>query len=185
MTEQKPQVQNDMELIVDEWIDSGYLKAGDIFVIGCSTSEVAGEHIGTSGSEQIAADIYHALLRLKSETGVQLAFQCCEHINRALLIEEKTRQQENLREVLVIPTREAGGAMPAYAYKQMDNPVMVEHIQADAGIDIGTTLIGMHLKHVAVPLRFKQKDIGYAKATVARTRLKRIGGERASYTFKS
>ena len=105
MTEQKPQVQNDMELIVDEWIDSGYLKAGDIFVIGCSTSEVAGEYIGTSGSEQIAADIYHELLRLKSKTGVQLAFQCCEHINRALLIEEETRKQENIREVLVIPTK--------------------------------------------------------------------------------
>ena len=184
MSNQKPQTQNDMRLIVDEWINSNYLKAGDIFVIGCSTSEVAGEHIGTSGSEQIAADIYNELNRLKEKTGVQLAFQCCEHINRALLIEKSTLNQEQLREVLVVPTREAGGAMAAYAYKQFDNPAMVEHIQADAGMDIGTTLIGMHLKHVAVPLRFKQKTIGYANVTAARTRMKRIGGERASYSLK-
>lgn len=184
MFNQKPQTEHDMRLIVDEWINSNYLNRGDIFVIGCSTSEVAGEHIGTSGSEQIAADIYNELNRLKKETGVQLAFQCCEHINRALLIEKATLNQENLREVLVVPTREAGGAMPAYAYKQMENPVMVEHIEADAGMDIGTTLIGMHLKHVAVPLRFKQKTAGYANVTVARTRLKRIGGERASYSLK-
>lgn len=184
MSKQKPQVRQDMKLLVDEWIDSNYLKSGEIFVIGCSTSEVAGEHIGTSGSEQIASDIYSELNRLKDATGVELAFQCCEHINRALLIERKTLKKENLREVLVVPTREAGGAMPAYAYKNMDDPVMVEHIEASAGIDIGTTLIGMHLKHVAVPLRFNQKTVGYADATVAKTRMKRIGGERASYSFK-
>ena len=184
MSKEKPLVQNDMRLIVDEWVKSGYLKSGDIFVLGCSTSEVAGEHIGTSGNEQIASDIYGELVRLKDETGVQLAFQCCEHINRALLIERKTLEQEKLREVLVVPTREAGGAMSAYAYKQMEDPVMVEHIQADAGMDLGTTLIGMHLKHVAVPLRFNQKTVGYANATVAKTRLKRIGGERASYSPK-
>lgn len=184
MSKEKPLVQRDMKLLVDEWIDSNHLKSGDIFVIGCSTSEVAGEHIGTSGNEQIASDIYSELSRLKAETGVQLAFQCCEHINRALLIERTTLEQENLNEVLVVPTREAGGAMPAYAYKKMTNPVMVEHIEASAGIDIGTTLIGMHLKHVAVPLRFNQKSVGYANVTVARTRLKRIGGERASYSIK-
>ncbi len=184
MSKKMPLIQNDMRLIVDEWIESDHLTSEDIFVIGCSTSEVAGEHIGTSGSEQIASGIYSELVRLRDETGVQLAFQCCEHINRALLIEKETLKQEKLREVLVVPTREAGGAMPAYAYKQMKNPVMVEHIEADAGMDIGTTLIGMHLKHVAVPLRFEQKKVGHADVTVARTRLKRIGGERASYSPK-
>src|SRR5699024_6157820 len=184
MAKKTPLVQNDMRLIVDEWIQSGHLASGDIFVIGCSTSEVAGEHIGTSGSEQIAYSMYSELMRLRDETGVQLAFQCCEHINRALLIEKDTLIQENLREVLVVPTRKAGGAMHAYAYKIMINTVMVKHIEADAGIDIGTTLIGMHLKHVAVPLRFEQKKIGHADVTVARTRLKRIGGERASYSLK-
>src|SRR5699024_9089957 len=167
MSEEKSAIQNDVGKIVDEWIASNHLKKDDLFVIGCSTSEVAGEFIGTSGSEEIAANIYSELARLRDTTGVQLAFQSCEHINRAQLIEKET-----LREVLVVPTREAGGAMPAYAYKQMKEHVMVEHITADAGMDIGTTLIGMHLKHVAVPLRFNQKKIGKAQVTVAKTRLK-------------
>lgn len=184
MSEEKSAIQNDVGKIVDEWIASNHLKKDDLFVIGCSTSEVAGEFIGTSGSEEIAANIYSELARLRVTTGVQLAFQSCEHINRALLIEKETLEKEKLREVLVVPTREAGGAMPAYAYKQMKEPVMVEHITADAGMDIGTTLIGMHLKHVAVPLRFNQKKIGKAQVTVAKTRLKRIGGERASYVPK-
>src|SRR5699024_12679601 len=133
MAKKTPVVQNDMRLIVDEWIQSGHLASGDIFVIGCSTSEVAGEHIGTSGSEQIAYSMYSELMRLRDETGVQLAFQCCEYINRALLIERETLLQENLREVLVVPTREAVGAMNAYAYKQMLYPRMYEHIEYTAG----------------------------------------------------
>src|SRR5699024_7896744 len=147
-------------------------------------SEVAGELTGTSGGEEIAAKIHSELARVRDTTGAQLAFQSCEHINRALLIETDTLAKENLRDVLVVATRKAGGAMPAYAYTQWKEPVMVAHITADAGMDIGTTLIGMHLKHVAAPLRFNQKKIGNAQVTVAKTRLKRIGGERASYVPK-
>lgn len=171
-----------MDAIVSEWIQSGHLHKNDLFVIGCSTSEVAGEKIGTSGNEEIAAVIYKSLQTLKKETGVHLIFQCCEHLNRALVIEKDTMQLDNnLEEVTVIPHPKAGGSMASYAFKHMKNPVVVETIQAHAGMDIGDTMIGMQLKHVAVPLRFNQKLIGNARLTAARTRPKLIGGERARY----
>lgn len=181
----RTQIQTDINQLVEEWIDSGLLNRGDIFVIGCSTSEVAGEHIGTHGSEEIAAIIYQALFHLKQETGVQLAFQGCEHINRALVIETETfHQLPYLEEVTVVPHPKAGGSMASYAYKQMRNPVVVEKIQAQAGIDVGDTMIGMHIKHVAIPLRMKQKSIGNAHVTAASSRPKLIGGERAHYPEK-
>ncbi|MDC3416743.1 TIGR01440 family protein [Aquibacillus salsiterrae] len=170
-----------MKAIVDEWIASGYLTQDTLFVIGCSTSEVAGEHIGTSGSEKIAAEIYMELTRLKQETGAKLAFQCCEHLNRALVVEQETMRKYNGEQVSVIPVQKAGGSMAAYAYKQMDKPVVIEEIRADAGMDIGETMIGMHLKRVAVPLRLKERYVGRARVTAARTRPKLIGGERAVY----
>lgn len=176
------QVKKDMEQLVQEWIESGYLHKNQLFVIGCSTSEVAGEQIGTSGSEDIAAHIYSALKDLKDKTGVYLAFQCCEHLNRALVVErEVLAHYPDLEEVTVIPHPNAGGSMASYAYRNMTDPVVVEEIKAHAGMDIGDTMIGMHLKRVAVPLRFKQKQIGQAHLTCARTRPKLIGGERARY----
>src|SRR5699024_458789 len=148
-----------------------------------STSEVVGEAIGTSGSEETAERIYVELRKLQKETGVHLLFQCCEHLNRALVMERETFNSNEvaLEEVTAIPHPTAGGSMASYAYKQMKDPVLVEEVRADAGIDIGDTMIGMQLKHVVIPLRFKQQMIGNARITGARTRPKLIGGKRAKY----
>jgi len=183
MTDFNQTIQKEIALIVDEWIASDRLKKGDLFVIGCSTSEVAGERIGTSGSEEIAAILFKEISRLEESLGVRLAFQCCEHLNRALVVERETSEARNLEEVTVVPVRAAGGSMASYAYKQMKDPVVAETIQgqAKAGIDIGETMIGMHLKHVAVPLRLKQRFVGDARVTAAYTRPKLIGGVRANY----
>lgn len=177
-------IKSDMEQLVNEWLQKEHLKRGDIFVIGCSTSEVAGEPIGTSGSEEIAAVLFQALDTLRKQKGIHLAFQSCEHINRAIVIERTTMEQLHLDAVTVIPVREAGGAMAAYAFKHLNDAVVVEEITADAGIDIGDTLIGMHLRKVAVPIRLKQRTVGSARVTGARTRPKLIGGPRAVYDYK-
>ena len=177
----KERVREDLGKMIDEWVDSGFLHKDELFVLGCSTSEVAGKHIGTSGSEEIAAEIFSAMKDLQKRTGVRLAFQCCEHLNRAIVVERETMQTERYEEVSAIPVPTAGGSMAAYAYKNMDDPVVVEHIKAVAGMDIGETMIGMQLKHVAVPLRFQQKSIGDAHVSGARTRPKLIGGKRANY----
>ncbi|WP_404456501.1 TIGR01440 family protein [Virgibacillus necropolis] len=176
------QVKDNINALVNEWKTRDDLKPGDFFVIGCSTSEVAGEHIGSSGSEDLAAVIFDGLMDLKKATNVNLAFQCCEHLNRALVIEREAFDPRFHEELSVIPAPRAGGSMASYAYRHMDNPVVVENIRANAGIDIGDTMIGMHLKHVAIPLRFSQKMIGKARVTGAKTRPKLIGGERAIYT---
>lgn len=181
MLDLEDQVKNDLAVLMSEWTERDLLKSGDLFVIGCSTSEVAGEHIGTSGSEKIGALIFEALQKLKLEHKIQLVFQCCEHINRALVVERETMERYRLEQVSVVPHPNAGGSMASYAYKHMDDPVVVESIQAHAGIDIGETMIGMQLKHVCVPLRFKQNKIGQARVTGARTRPKLVGGERATY----
>ncbi|SDQ13048.1 TIGR01440 family protein [Virgibacillus salinus] len=181
MTDLIQRVERDVEAVVSQWIESDHLKKGDLFVIGCSTSEVAGSHIGTSGSEEIASVIFKALKRLKQQIGVQLVFQCCEHLNRALVVEKETMLQQHLEGVSVIPVRKAGGSMATFAYKNMVDPVVVETIQANSGMDIGETMIGMHLRQVAVPLRFEQRMIGDARVTTARTRPKLIGGKRAVY----
>lgn len=175
------QVKEDMDHLVTEWLSTDFLKQDDIFVVGCSTSEVAGKSIGTSGSDEIAEIIFHSLQALKEKTGIHLAFQGCEHINRAIVIERAVQEELRIDPVTVVPVRSAGGAMATYAYNHFEDAVVVEEIRAHAGIDIGNTLIGMHLKRVAVPLRFKQKKIGNAPLTVARTRPKLIGGARAQY----
>lgn len=153
----------------------------NLLVIGCSTSEVVGEEIGTAGSEIAASIIYDQLRQLQKQTGVALAFQCCEHLNRAIILEREVAEKHGYEEVTVIPTRNAGGAMATYAFEHFDDPVVVEYIKADAGIDIGDTFIGMHLKHVAVPIRITENNLGNAHVTFATTRPKLIGGERAIY----
>ncbi|MDC3411787.1 TIGR01440 family protein [Terrihalobacillus insolitus] len=174
-------IRGHMADIVDEWLASDYLTSGDLFVVGCSTSEVAGQRIGTSGSEEIAAILFEELQRLQKNSGVTLAFQCCEHLNRAIVMDKNIARQSKYEEVTAIPVPTAGGSMASYAYKQMEHPILVEEIQADAGIDIGETMIGMQLKKVAVPLRFKQRFVGNARINAARTRPKLIGGQRAHY----
>ena len=159
-------------------------KRKGLLVVGCSTSEVAGKAIGTSGSLDIAAMIYDELLAFHKETGIELAFQCCEHLNRTLVVERRVQEQYGFEEVTVIPVRDAGGAMATAAYRKMENPGVVEKIQAAYGLDIGDTLIGMHLKPVVVPVRASLKHVGDAHITLAKTRPKLIGGERAVYRLE-
>jgi uncharacterized protein (TIGR01440 family) len=152
-----------------------------LVVIGCSTSEVIGHHIGSAGSLDIAKAIFDGLTEVSAQYPFVPAFQCCEHLNRALVMEEEVAERYGYTIVHAVPHSKAGGAMATYAYHQLKQPVLVEHIQASAGIDIGNTLIGMHLKHVAVPFRSSVKQIGNAHLTMAYTRPKLIGGERAQY----
>jgi uncharacterized protein (TIGR01440 family) len=156
-----------------------------ILVLGVSTSEVQGAKIGTAGTEEVASSIFIAIEEARKKHGFHVAYQSCEHINRALVVERSTAKQFHLEEVSVVPVAKAGGSMASYVYKQFAQPVMVEHIKADAGLDIGDTFIGMHLKHVAVPVRGTIKEIGNAHLTMAITRPKLIGGIRASYIVEN
>lgn len=164
-----------------ELIEKAEIKSGDIVVIGCSTSEVIGERIGTSGTVEVAQQIFDGLNSAFSEKGIYIAAQCCEHLNRAIIIEKEKADSLGLERVCVVPHPHAGGSFATAAYHTMKNPVALEEIKADAGMDIGTTLIGMHLKRVAVPLRLENNTIGEAKLSAAKTRPKYIGGERAKY----
>lgn len=174
------EIQGDVRSVVDQLVETEALQPG-VFVIGCSTSEIAGERIGTSGSEAIAEIVFLELTKLAEHTGVELAFQCCEHLNRSLVIERAVLLKQGLREVSAVPVPKAGGSMASYAYKHMKDPVLVEYIEAAGGLDIGDTLIGMHLKRVAIPLRIAKKSIGHAHITAAKTRPPLIGGARAVY----
>ena len=156
-------------------------KPGRIFVLGCSTSEVLGSKIGTARSPETAEAIIKALLKVTRAHGLYLAVQCCEHLNRALVVEEEAMEAFDLTQVTVHPVPEAGGSAASQAYELFEHPVVVESIRADLGMDIGQTLIGMHLKRVAVPVRLQVKTIGEAVLTAARTRPPLIGGERAKY----
>jgi uncharacterized protein (TIGR01440 family) len=167
---------------VKELTNFAKLEKGSILVVGCSTSEVIGKKIGTFGSIDVAKVIYQAIDEVVSGLGVNLAFQCCEHLNRAIVVEKEVAKKLNLEIVNVVPGLKAGGAMATHAYSMMKNPCLVEFIKADAGIDIGDTIIGMHLKHVAVPFRIEGiNKIGNASLVMAYTRPKYIGGPRAVY----
>jgi len=168
--------------VLADFKEKAPIQNGQLIVIGCSTSEVIGEKIGTAGNTDVAEMIFSALSEFQKETGVELAFQCCEHLNRALVVERETAEKRNYEIVSVIPIPKAGGSMAAFAYEHMRDPVVVEFIKADAGIDIGDTLIGMHLKHVAVPVRSSVKQVGQAHVNLAFSRPKLIGGARAVYT---
>lgn len=175
------QWEKDWNEILKEFHEQVSLTKEQILIIGCSTSEIIGKKIGTEGSIQVAQMIFHSLLKWREKTGVHLAFQCCEHLNRAIVVERETAKSFQLEEVTVVPVPEAGGSMAAYAYNHFKDPVVVETIRADAGIDIGDTFIGMHLKQVAVPVRTSFTELGNAHITFARTRPKLIGGHRAVY----
>jgi uncharacterized protein (TIGR01440 family) len=174
-----------LQTILGEFLEQTALTEKQILVVGCSTSEVIGAKIGTAGTFEMAEMIFRQLKRVQAQTGVQLAFQCCEHLNRALVVERATLEAKGLEEVTVVPARTAGGAMATYAFEQFQDPAVVEFIRADAGIDIGDTLIGMHIKHVAVPVRTSLKRVGDAHVTLAKSRPKLIGGARAVYERKS
>lgn len=164
-----------------EIIEQAKIGRGSIFVVGCSSSTVKGENYGTASSMEIAQAIFDGIYPELKSRGIFLAAQCCEHLNRAIITEREAAEKLREPEVNVIPQPKAGGSFATITYNTLENPVAVEHIKADAGIDIGGVLIGMHLKEVAVPLVISVKNIGKAHITSARTRPKFIGGERARY----
>lgn len=155
-----------------------------LIVIGCSTSEIAGGKIGKASVPELGGDVASAVLDETRALGVDAAFQCCEHLNRALAVERTTAEKYGLDEVCAVPWPKAGGSCASAAYRLMKEPVLVESIEADAGLDVGCTLIGMHLKSVAIPIRLSMKSIGEAALSAALTRPKLIGGARAHYTLE-
>ena len=175
------EIRKNAELAVNELIETAGLKAGDLLVVGCSSSEIVGGKIGKNSSLEAAEAVFEAIYPVLNEKGIYLAAQCCEHLNRAVIIEEECAKSRGYEIVTVIPMPKAGGSFATTAYKNFKSPVAVEEIRADAGIDIGGTLIGMHLKRVAVPVRLSVKNIGEADIICARTRPKFIGGSRAVY----
>ena len=173
-------MQEDAYAAAAEICEVAGLCAGQILVVGCSTSEVCGGRIGSSSSPEAARAIFDGIMRACAQRGVTLAAQCCEHLNRAIVIERAAAG--GLTICSAVPVPKAGGAFAAAAYENFENPVVVEEIFADAGLDIGGVLIGMHLRRVAVPVRLCGNQIGAAMVFAARTRPKFIGGERAVYS---
>lgn len=166
---------------VTELLSVAKLSPGDIFVVGCSSSEVAGAKIGSHSSPDVAKAILDGILPTLREQGIFLAAQCCEHLNRALILEEEAARLYRLERVNVLPQPKAGGSFATAAFAAFSHPVAVERISAAAGIDIGGTLIGMHLRRVAVPVRLSIRAIGEAPILCARTRPAFVGGTRAVY----
>jgi len=170
-------------LVAREIIQKAGLKKGNILIVGGSTSEILGDRIGTNSSPDTANTVFKAINDVALEHGIYVAFQCCEHLNRAVVV---TRGAALFSEIVnVVPVPKAGGSLATAAYHGLEDPVVVESIKADAGIDIGLTLIGMHLKAVAVPVRLENNKIGNALVVGARTRPKFIGGARAVYDEKN
>ena len=167
--------------VANELLAAAGMKEGQILVVGCSSSEIAAHTIGCYSSREIGEAVFNALYKVTRLNGLYLAAQCCEHLNRAIIIEEEAAVRYGLEPVNVVPQLKAGGSFSTAAWNGFTSPCAVERIQAHAGIDIGDTLIGMHLRPVAVPVRTEHNAIGSAHVVCARTRLKYIGGERAAY----
>ena len=167
--------------LTKELVEISRIKEEQILVVGCSSSEIVGEKIGSFSSLEVAEALYSGIDKAAKEANIFIAAQCCEHLNRALILEEAAANKYFYEEVNVVPQPKAGGSFATAAYKCMKQPVAVEHIKAHAGMDIGDTLIGMHLKDVAVPVRLSSDKIGEAHLVCARTRAKFVGGIRAVY----
>ncbi len=174
-------IQEQAACAIRELIEQAGLRRGQVLVIGCSSSEIVGETIGHGSSFETAQAVFDAVYPILCEKGIYLAAQCCEHLNRALIIESECAEKYGWEEVSVIPQPKAGGSFATAAWANFSHPVAVEHIKAHAGLDIGGTLIGMHLRDVAVPVRLSLSKIGEAHLLCARTRPKYIGGSRAKY----
>lgn len=175
------QIDISLEKAVSEFLELAHLAAGDILVVGCSSSEVQKQKIGSASNAAIGKSIYEGIQRLIKPKGIFIAAQCCEHLNRALVIEAEAAKMYGYPRVNAVPQLKAGGSFATAAYYDMEEPCVVEIVQASAGMDIGDTLIGMHLRPVAVPVRISLNMIGSAHLVLARTRPRYIGGERASY----
>lgn len=167
------------ENVTREIVEKAGLKKGQILVVGCSSSEICGDRIGTNSNLEVAQAVFKGIYDVLQEKGIYLAAQCCEHLNRAIIVERKAVPFADI--VNVVPQPKAGGSFGTTAYKTFEEPVALEEIKADAGIDIGGTLIGMHLKKVAVPVKLENRKIGEANVLAARVRPKFIGGQRAIY----
>ena len=182
MTEEfKKQIEMQARQAVTELLAEAKLKKGDVFVVGCSSSEIVGGHIGKDSSLEAAQAVYAGIAPVLAQRGIWLAAQCCEHLNRALVVERDVAEAHGFEIVNAIPQLHAGGSFAMTAWANFKDPVLVETIVADAGLDIGGTLIGMHLRRVAIPVRLSIKKIGEANILCARTRPKYIGGARAVY----
>ena len=167
--------------VVTELLEQANMHPGSLLVIGCSSSEMVGMKIGKGSSMDAAQAAFTGIAPVLKEQGIELAVQCCEHLNRALIIERRVAEQRGYEIVNVMPQPKAGGSFAVTAWNAMEDPVAVEEIRAEAGIDIGGTLIGMHLRRVAVPVRTSLNKIGEAIVLCARTRPRFIGGPRAIY----
>ena len=174
-------IQKNATIAVTELCDMAHLTQGQILVVGCSSSEMIGERIGKASSMEAAEALYAAIAPILKGKGVYLAVQCCEHLNRAIVMERECAQRYGYEPVWVMPQPKAGGSFATVAWAQMQDPVAVEFVSANAGMDVGHTLIGMHLRRVAVPVRLSVDHIGEAPLVCARTRPAYIGGPRACY----
>lgn len=177
----KINIEKNATIAISELLDVAKLSRGDILVVGCSSSEIIGKTIGKNSSFEAAKTLFDAIYSQLTQAGIYIASQCCEHLNRAVVIEKEVAEKCGYEPVCVVPQPKAGGSFATVTYQSLKNPVVVEHIRASAGIDIGGTLIGMHLKEVAVPVRLSISKIGEANIICARTRPKFIGGSRACY----
>jgi len=175
-------IQEQAASVAEELIAAAKMKEGQILVVGCSSSEILGGQIGKYSSMDAAGAVYQGIAPVAAQRGVWLAAQCCEHLNRAIVLEREAAQRYGWEEVSVVPWPHAGGSWATTCWQNFAHPVAVEEIQAHAGMDIGGTLIGMHLRRVAVPVRLSLRQIGQAGLLCARTRPKLIGGQRAHYT---
>lgn len=173
------EIKEQAALAARELCEKAGLEAGQLVVVGCSTSEICGSRIGSDSRPEVAQEVFDAIYRVLSEKGIYLAAQCCEHLNRALIVEREALPYADA--VNVVPQPKAGGSFATAAYHAFRQPIAVESVRADAGLDLGGTLIGMHLKPVAVPLRLSIDHVGSAILLAARTRPKFIGGSRAVY----
>ena len=167
-----------------ELLETANVPSGGLVVVGCSSSEIVGARIGKGSTPEAAEAVLEGIMPLLKERGLYLAAQCCEHLNRALIVEREAAEKFGYEPVCVIPQPKAGGSFATAAWKSMAEPVAVEHVRAHAGLDLGCTMIGMHLREVAVPLRLQVKQVGEAAVSAARTRPKLIGGARAVYPEK-
>ena len=166
----------------EELLEAAHLETGDVFVVGCSSSEIRGGRIGHDSSMEVAAAVLAGVLPPLQEQGVYLAAQCCEHLNRSIVIEREAAKKYGYQIVAAVPQSHAGGSWATNCWRTFKDPVLVEEVKAAAGMDIGGTLIGMHLRRVAVPVRLSMDHIGEAILLCARTRPPFIGGSRAVYS---
>lgn len=177
------QVKKQVMTGVNELLDSAQLTSGDIFVLGISTSEVAGVKLSGAPSVDVGRTIVNTLVDILQPRGIELAVEGCAEINRALTVERRVAKEHQLEIVTVYPSIDASGAAQIAAFERFDDPVEVEHITADAGMDIGDCDIGMHIRHVQIPVRTSIDTVGQAHTRYLRSRPKLIGGARAKYEW--